>query len=122
MSQATRGQRNRQEVSHDIELNLQKYCPNTLDKMANLIAYDYNLSPYTVRYTYLPMYVDVGRLVNCGNGCYDVWSKLTKDDFSESELQAELDEENKNRKQLGKPELTMEQWKKERPPRFKQLS
>jgi hypothetical protein len=75
MSEATRGQQNRREIRRQIESHLGNYCPNTLDKLANLIAYDFNLSPYTVRYTYLPMYVDAGILESCGDGKYTLTEK-----------------------------------------------
>jgi predicted transcriptional regulator len=78
MSEATRGQQNRREIRRQIEASLANYCPNTLDKLANLVAYDFNLSPYTVRYTYLPMYVDAGILEPCGDGKYTLTEKGKK--------------------------------------------
>ena len=63
MSQATKGQVNRKTIRATIEKTLSRYCPNEIERMANLIAYDFNLSPYTVRYTYLPMFIDKGILV-----------------------------------------------------------
>lgn len=70
MSEATRGQTKRKEIKQSIEADLPKYCPDTLDRLADRIAYNYNLSPYTVRYTYLPMFVTVGVLKSLGNGEY----------------------------------------------------
>lgn len=73
MSEATKGQVARKAIREIIEANLSKYSPNTIPKMANLIAYDYNLSPDTVRYCYLPMFIDRGILILMDkNGIYSV--------------------------------------------------
>lgn len=70
MSEATKGQSKRKEIRQSIEADLPKYCPDTLERIADRIAYEYNLSPYTVRYTYLPMFITVGVLKSQGNGVY----------------------------------------------------
>jgi hypothetical protein len=70
LSEATKGQTRRKQIRETIESNLSRYCPDTIDRLADRIAYDYNLSPYTVRYTYLPMFITVGVLKSLGNGVY----------------------------------------------------
>ncbi len=46
----------------DVAKNLSKYTPNPLSRMANLIAWDYGLSPDTAL-RWLKMFVDVGLLI-----------------------------------------------------------
>jgi hypothetical protein len=87
MSEATKGQQNRKQIVEKIEDALPKYCPNTLDKLADFIAYEFYLSPYTVRYTYLPMFVTVGRLTSLGNGLYDTVKEIPMDKERKKEFQ-----------------------------------
>ena len=89
MSEATRGQQNRKEIRQQMEFNLAKYFPDTLDRASNRIAYDYHLSPYTVRYTYLPMFIDVGMLASCGNGEYDLSAKAQQAQAEKQKAEAE---------------------------------
>jgi hypothetical protein len=58
MTEETKGQRARKNIQLTIIGKLSKYCPNTFSKMANLIAFDFNLTPDTVRYNYLSMFID----------------------------------------------------------------
>lgn len=127
MSQPTKGQQNRKEIHERILFLLSKYTPNTLDKIANLIAFDLYLSPYTVRYTYLPMFVDVEVLEPCGDGIYNVSAKgkglqTTEDGLTEEQVKEELEEENEQRSQLGKPKVSLEEWKAIRSKRIKPVS
>jgi hypothetical protein len=106
---------------------LSKYTPNTLDKIANLIAFDLYLSPYTVRYTYLPMFVDVEVLEPCGDGIYNLSAKgkglqTTEDGLTEEQVKEELEEENEQRSKLGKPKVSLEEWKAIRSKRIKPVS
>lgn len=124
MSEATHGQQNRKEIRQEVESALSNYCPNRIDRMANLIAYDFNLSPWTVRYTYLPMFIDKGILVQCGYGNYTVSAKgqhlqTTEDGLTDEQLGEELEEENEQRNKLGKPKVSLEEWKAMRSKRFK---
>ena len=89
MSEATRGQQNRKEIRQQMEFNLAKYFPDTLDRASNRIAYDFHLSPYTVRYTYLPMFIDVGILASCGNGKYDLSAKAQQAQAEKQKAEAE---------------------------------
>jgi hypothetical protein len=127
MSDSTQGQQNRKEIRQQIESVLKKYVPETLSGMANLIAYDFNLSPYTLKYNYIPMFIKVGILEYDGDNLLVLSAKgkkiqTTKDGLSEKELQEELIEENENRNKLGKPRLSLEEWKKLRSKRMKPLS
>jgi len=70
LSEATQGQSRRRQIRETIEADLPNFCPDTPDRLADRIAYKYNLSPYTVRYTYLPMFLTVGVLKALGNGLY----------------------------------------------------
>jgi len=70
LSEATKGQSRRRQIRETIEADLPNFCPDTIDRLADRIAYKYNLSPYTVRYTYLPMFITVGVLKSLGNGVY----------------------------------------------------
>jgi hypothetical protein len=126
MSQETKGQQNRKNIRQAIEQSLPKYCPNMPSKMANLIAYDFNLSPDTVRYCYLPMFVDAGILEYTQSGELDLTAKgiglqTTEDGLTEEDLQQELNEENENRGKLGKPRISLQEWKKMRSKRKKPL-
>jgi hypothetical protein len=95
MSDSTRGQVARKQIRETIEANLSKYSPNTIPKMANLIAYDYNLSPDTVRYCYLPMFIDKGILILVDkNGIYNV---AEPESFTES-VKREKEKEKKGNK------------------------
>lgn len=126
MSESTKGQQNRKQIRQQIEATFEKYCPNTLEKLADYIAYEFNLSPYTVRYTYLPMFITVGILEFNDEGMVDLSAKgknlqTSVDGLIDEEIKEEHEEENENRKQLGKPEVTLEEWKKTRPKRIKPL-
>ena len=106
MSQPTKGQQNRKEIHERILFLLSKYTPNTLDKIANLIAFDLYLSPYTVRYTYLPMFVDVEVLEPCGDGIYNLSAKgkglqTTEDGLTEEQVKEELRRGKRAKKQTG---------------------
>lgn len=68
MSESTLGQQNRKNIRQTIEIHLGDYCGNPIDKMANLLAYDYNMGIRTVRYDYLPMFIDKGILFLDENG------------------------------------------------------
>jgi hypothetical protein len=72
MSMATRGQTNRGNIRKAMENLLPKYLPNPLDALADYLAYELNLSPDTVKYTYLPMLVRLKILIPCGNDQYDL--------------------------------------------------
>jgi hypothetical protein len=85
MSNATKGQQNRESIKEKMESELKEYCPNTIPRMANLIAYDFNLAPDTVRYSYLFMFISKGILYKTSNGLYDVNTELTKKDSEKSE-------------------------------------
>ena len=89
MTEATRGQQNRKEIRQQMESTLTNYFPDTLDRASNRIAYDYHLSPYTVRYTYLPMFIDVGILASCGNGKYDLSAKAQQAQAEKQKAEAE---------------------------------
>lgn len=121
MTEATKGQKNRKEIRNRIESELLNYCPNQIDKLSDPIAYDFNLSPYTVRYTYLPMFINVGILKHNGNGDLIPTGTERKPliELSDQEFKDEFDEENEQRNKLGKPPLTLKDWKKKRPKRSK---
>jgi hypothetical protein len=53
MTEATKGQINRKNIQTAIINSLKKYCPDTADRIADFIAFEFHLSPYTVRYTYI---------------------------------------------------------------------
>lgn len=126
MSEESRGQQIRRNIRSAIEGSLSKYCPNTFSRMAYLIAYDFNLTPDTVKYNYLNMFIENGILTHTENGLLDLSAKgkalqTTEDGLTEKELQKELEEENENRNKLGKPRVTLEEWKKMRSKRHKPL-
>jgi len=75
MSEVTRGQTSRKIIRTEIENSLGKYLPAEYSKLANLIAYDFNLSPYTVRYTYLPMFLDAGVIEHGQDGLIHLTEK-----------------------------------------------
>lgn len=68
MSNETKGQINRRNIREAVENALPDYCPNEYRRMACLIAYDFNLSPDTVKYRYLDMFIEKGILKNDGKG------------------------------------------------------
>jgi hypothetical protein len=68
MSNETKGQVSRRNIREAVENALPNYCPNEYRRMACLIAYDFNLSPDTVKYRYLDMFIEKGILKNDGNG------------------------------------------------------
>jgi hypothetical protein len=124
MSEESKGQQIRKNIRLAIEQALGKYCPNTISRMANLIAYDFNLSPDTLRYNYLPMFIDAGILELNHDNLYALSAKgqhlqTTEDGLKEEQFQEELNEENEHRNQLGKPPISFEEWKKMRPKRLK---
>jgi hypothetical protein len=110
-----------------MEGSLSKYCPNTFSRMAYLIAYDYNLTPDTVKYNYLTMFIENGILTHTENGLLDLSEKgkalqTTEDGLTEQELRQEYEEEIQSQTESGKkPKVTFEEWKKNRPKRFKPL-
>jgi hypothetical protein len=124
MSEESKGQQIRKNIRLGIEQALSRYCPNTISRMANLIAYDFNLSPDTLRYNYLPMFIDAGILELNQDSLYALSAKgkrlqTTENGLTEKELQEELDEENVQRNRLGKPMISLEEWKKMRSKRLR---
>lgn len=127
MSEETRGQQNRKRIKEQVEHALSKYCPNPFNRMANLIAYDFNLCPDTLKYSYLPMFLDAGILEYNNDNMLILSAKgqclqTTEDGLTDEKLQEELKEENEQRNQLGKHPISLEEWKKKRSKRFKPLS
>jgi hypothetical protein len=126
MSKATRsgkqtlGQINRKSIQERIEELLPYYSSKTddIDELAHYIAYDFHMNPHTIRYFYLPMFITVGVLRDI-NG--HITCNATEDGLTEKELQEELEEENEQRSQLGKPRVTLEEWKNMRSERKKPL-
>ena len=126
MSEESKGQQIRKNIRLGIEQALAKYCPNTIPKMANLIAYDFNLSPDTLRYNYLPMFIDAGILELNQYSLYALSAKgqhlqTTEDGLTDEQIQEEIAEENEKRSQLGKPKVSFEEWKKLRSKRLKPI-
>lgn len=126
MSEESKGQRIRKRIRETVENQLHKYCPNTFNKMANLIAYDLNLTPDTIRYNYLPMFIDAGILEYDNDNMVVLTAKglkvqTTEDGLTEQQLREELDEENENRAKLGQHKVTLEEWKETRSSRIKPL-
>jgi hypothetical protein len=128
MSEETRGQRCRKNIRETIEHNLSKYVPNSFNSIAYRIAYDYNLSPDTIKYGYLPMWIEIGILeIQDGKGkdyVYDLSAmgkglQTTEDGLTEEQLREELEEENEQRNKLGKPRVSLEEWKEKRSKRLK---
>jgi hypothetical protein len=62
MSEVTRGQQSRKTIRESMIASLPKYCPTSIDKLADFIAFEFNMSPMTIRYAYLPMFLTVGIL------------------------------------------------------------
>lgn len=124
MSEETRGQQARKNIQITMLGVLSKYCPNNYSKMANLIAFDFNLTPDTVRYNYLSMFIDAGILEYDNNRMLVLSAKgqnfqTTEDGLTEKDVQNELEEENEQRSKLGKPRVSLEEWKKKREKRLK---
>lgn len=124
MSEESKGQQIRKRIRETVENQLSKYCPNTFNKMANLIAYDLNLTPDTIKYNYLPMFIDAGILEYNNDNMLILTAKgqqiqTTEDGLTEQQLKEEFEEENDCNKQLGKPEITLEDWKHQRKTRIK---
>jgi len=84
LSYATKGQINRRNIREKMESELEKYCPNTISRMANLIAYDFNLAPDTVKYSYLFMFISKGILYKTNDCLYHVNSELIKRESEDS--------------------------------------
>jgi hypothetical protein len=127
MSEESKGQQIRKNIRLGIEQALSKYCPNTISRMANLIAYDFNLSPDTLRYNYLPMFIDAGILELDQDNLYTLSAKgkglqTTRNGLTDKELREELEEENNQRTQLGKPRVSLEEWKRIRSKRLKPVT
>jgi hypothetical protein len=127
MSEESKGQQIRKRIREQVESQLSKYCPNTFNKMANLIAYDFNLCPDTLKYNYLPMFIDAGILEFNHDNMVVLSAKgqrlqTTTDGLTDKDLQEELEEENENRVKLGKPKISLEEWKKMREKRKKPLT
>jgi len=119
MSEESRGQQIRRNIKSAIEGSLSKYCPNTFSRMAYLIAYDFNLTPYTVKYNYLAMLLENGILTRTQNGLLDLSAKgkalqTTEDRLTDAEIKEEMEEDREKRKEL-------EEFKKTRSPRKKPL-
>jgi hypothetical protein len=129
MSEVTRGQTSRKIIRTEIENSLGKYLPAEYSKLANIIAYDFNLSPYTVRYTYLPMFLDAGIIELGQDGLIHLTLKGRKKQEqlqqpqqqeqpqeqqlqppTEKQLQLELEKENERRAKLGLPRVSYEEW------------
>ena len=110
MTESTQGQKNRKNIQDTLEPKLSEFCPNSLDKMANLIAYKFHLSPYTVRYSYLPMFIDAGILELCnGNGCYALSDKVKQSQLSHGEAETqESATDYMKRRQEEKPQIQQE--------------
>jgi hypothetical protein len=126
MSEESRGQQIRNRIAHAIENQLSKYCPNPYNKMANLIAYDFNLCPDTLKYRYFPMFIDAGILEYNHDNLLVLTAKgqrvqTTEDGLTPDELKVELEEENEQRAKLGKPKISFEEWKKKRQKRTQQV-
>jgi hypothetical protein len=126
MSDASRGQQIRRNIRQEMESQLYKYCPNTFSVIAYRIAYDFNLTPDTVKYNYLIMFIANGILVRTEDGLLDLSARgkalqTTEDGLTDEDLQQELNEENENRSKLGKPRVSLEEWKKMRSRRQKPL-
>ena len=91
------------------------------------MAYDYNLCPDTLKYSYLPMFLENGILEYNSDNMLVLTAKgqklqTTDDGLTEEQLKQEYEEEIENRTKLGKPKVTFEEWKKTRSKRFKPLS
>ena len=125
MSEMTRGQQSRKTIRESMIASLPKYCPMSIDKLADYLAFEFNMSPFTIRYGYLPMLVTVGILEQCGNGYVRVSEKgnemISRGDLTDAELKEELEEENEQRAKLGKPKVTLEEWKQMRTKRTKPI-
>lgn len=126
MSEETRGQQARKNIQMAILGVLEKYCPNSYSRMANLIAFDFNLTPDTVRYNYLSMFIDAG-ILEYNSDQMLVLSPIgqrfqtTEDGLTEEQLKEELEEENNQRNKLGKPKIALEEWKEKRSKRLKPI-
>jgi hypothetical protein len=126
MSEETRGQQARKNIQISILGVLRKYCPNTYSKMANLIAFDFHLTPDTVRYNYLSMFIDAG-ILEYNSDQMLVLSptgqrfQTTEDGLTEEQLKEELEEENDQRNKLGKPRVSLKEWKEKRSKRLKPI-
>jgi len=124
MSEESRGQIIKKNITKAMEGQLHKYVPNPFNRMANLIAYEFNLTPDTVRYNYLNMFIENGILIHTNNGELDLSAKgktlqTTDDGLTDEDLKEELEEENENRAKLSKPKVSLEEWKKMRSRRKK---
>jgi hypothetical protein len=127
LSEESKGQQNRKNIRMAVEHSLSNYCPNTYNRMANLIAYDFNLCPDTVKYSYLSMFIEAGILEYNHDNQLDLSAKgkkiqTTSDGLTVEDLQKELDEENESRNRLGQKPVTLEEWKQMRSRRFKPLN
>jgi hypothetical protein len=125
MSEVTKGQQSRKAIQQSMIASLPKYCPIGIDKLADFIAYEFHMSPYTIRYTYLPMFITVGILEEVGNGYVRVSEKgneaISRGELTDVELREELEEENEQRSKLGKSIVTLEEWKQMRTKRIKPI-
>ena len=111
MTESTQGQKNRKNIQDTLEPKLSEFCPNSLDKMANIIAYKFHLSPYTVRYSYLPMFIDAGILELCnGNGCYDLSAKVKQSQFSQLPIEKKYEKYIQSLEK-GVKKLSFDEWK-----------
>lgn len=119
MSDASRGQQIRRNIRQEMESQLHKYLPNTFSVLSYRLAYDFNLTPDTVKYNYLIMFIANGILERTEDGLLDLSAKgkalqTTEDGLSDKELFEELTEENENRAKLGKPKVSLEEWREMR--------
>jgi hypothetical protein len=126
MSQETRGQQARKNIKMTMLGQLSKYCPNTFHKMAMRIAFDFNLTPDTVKYNYLSMFLENEILEYNHDNLLVLSAKgkslqTSEDGLTEQEIVEELQEENENRNQLGKKHLSLEEWVKFRSKRIRPL-
>lgn len=124
MAEETKGQTSRKNIQQSLLNGLDKYSSNFYRKMANLIAFDFHLSPDTVKYRYLDMFLDNGILEYNEEGLVVLTARgkalqTTEDGLTKQELAEELQEENEQRNKLGKPPVSFEEWKEKRQKRIK---
>jgi len=123
MSEESRGQIIKKNITKAMEGQLHKYVPNPFNRMANLIAYEFNLTPDTVRYNYLNMFIENGILIHTNNGELDLSAKgkalQIDEEQSEEDLKQEYTEYVEKKKEteffaeykkLPEPKPTFETW------------
>lgn len=92
-----------------------------VDKLANRTS----LSTRKIRENYIEPLITEGILIQRGNG-YIEFAGLPDNaemplELTSEQLAEELEEENEKRRELGKPKITLEEWKKTRTERKKPL-